>query len=105
LVHEIKAAIAKKGLMTAETRHVAKRKSLEAALAACRAERQRLISENATLLLRALTAEEALARMQRRTPHALKMNVLQTGSAVDRSARAVVPRNSVLPSRKALPEK
>jgi hypothetical protein len=73
LVHEIKAAIAKKGLVTAETRHVTKRNSLEAALAACRAERQRLISENATLLLRALTAEEAVARMQRRTPHALKM--------------------------------
>ena len=59
--------------MTAESRHVTKRNSLEAVLATCRAERQRLISENATLLLRALTAEEAVARMQRRTPHALKM--------------------------------
>src|SRR6266852_5387429 len=73
LVQEIKAAIAKKGLVTAESRHVTKRNSLETALAACRAERQRLISENATLLLRALTAEEALARMRRRTPQALKM--------------------------------
>ena len=73
LVHEIKAAIAKKGLLAAESRHVTKRNSLEAVLATCRTERQRLISENATLLLRALTAEEAVARMQRRTPHALKM--------------------------------
>jgi len=73
LVQEIKAAIAKKGLLPTETRHVAKRNSLETALAACRAERQRLISENATLLLRALTTEEALARMRRRTPQALKM--------------------------------
>jgi DNA-binding transcriptional MocR family regulator len=73
LVHEIRAAIAKKGRVTAESRHVTKRNSLEAALAACRAERQRLISENATLLLRALTAEESLARMQRRTPQALKI--------------------------------
>jgi DNA-binding transcriptional MocR family regulator len=73
LVHEIRAAITKKGRVTAESRHVTKRNSLEAALAACRAERQSLISENATLLLRALTAEESLARMQRRTPQALKI--------------------------------
>ena len=73
LVHEIRAAIARKVQVTAETRHATKRNSLETALAACRAERQRLISENATLLLRAMTAEEALARTQRRTPHSLKM--------------------------------
>ena len=58
---------------TPGTRGNAKRNSLEAVLATCRTERQRLISENATLLLRALTAEEAVARMQRHTPHALKM--------------------------------
>ncbi len=37
-------------------------------------------SENAALLLRAVTAEEALACLRARPPLRLKMNVLQTGS-------------------------
>jgi hypothetical protein len=50
-----------------------RRDSIEATLAERRADRQRLISENAALLLRALKAEEALARIKRRQPLALKM--------------------------------
>ena len=41
------------------TRRTKQRNSLETALAECRADSQRLISENAALLLRAVTAEEA----------------------------------------------
>jgi len=46
---------------------------LEQDLATCRADRQRLISENAALLLRALTAENALARFKRHAPRPLRI--------------------------------
>src|SRR5712691_2761555 len=70
LLQEIKAAIAKQGQVADRTRRAT---SLETALAACRIERQRLVAENAALLLRAVTAEDALIRLQRRQPRALKM--------------------------------
>ena len=73
LLREIRAAIARKGQVAVLSRYATKRDCLEAALAACRRERQRLVSENACLLLRAVTAEEALVSMKRRTPHALNM--------------------------------
>jgi hypothetical protein len=43
---------------------------LAAQLAACRADRQRLISENAGLLVRAIQAEETLARLAARAAFA-----------------------------------
>jgi hypothetical protein len=73
LLREIRAAIARKRQVDDQTRRTKRRNSLEAALAECRADRQRLISENAALLLRAVTAEEALARIKRGRPHAVKM--------------------------------
>jgi hypothetical protein len=73
LLHEIQTAIAKQRQAAGQTGRDAKRHGIEADLAACRAERQRLISENAALLLRAITAEEALARMKRRAPVPLEM--------------------------------
>jgi hypothetical protein len=108
LLREIRAAIARKGQVAVLSRYATKRDSLDAALAACRRERQRLVSENAGLLLRAVTAEEALVSMKRRTPHALNMNVLQTGSAMvwpARAGSAVLPQNFVPASLESLPQK
>ena len=73
LLRELKAAIAKQRPVSTQAVRDAKRYGVEADLAACRADRQCLISENAALLLRAVTAEEALAQMKRRAPIALKM--------------------------------
>jgi hypothetical protein len=73
LLQEIKTAIARNRSAAAQSGRCTKRYGIEADLAACRADRQRLISENAALLLRAVTAEEALARMKRRAPIPLKM--------------------------------
>jgi hypothetical protein len=73
LLREIRAAIAGKPHVEDRDRHAMRRDSIEATLAERRADRQRLISENAALLLRALKAEEALARIKRRQPLALKM--------------------------------
>jgi hypothetical protein len=81
LLREIRTTIAKQrqlAVQTAGERQSATGFGLE--LAACRADQQRLISENAALLLRAITAEEALARLRLRAPRPLKMNVLQAGS-------------------------
>ncbi len=73
LLRELKTAIDRQRQVAGQTGRDAKRYGIEADLAACRAERQRLISENAALLLRAVTAEEALAWMNRRAPIPLKM--------------------------------
>ncbi len=73
LLRELKTAIAKQRHVGSQTVRDAKRYGIEADLSACRTERQRLISENAALLLRAVTAEEALARIKRRAPIPLKM--------------------------------
>ena len=73
LLRELKTAIAKQRHVSTQTERNAKRYGIEADLAACREDRQRLISENAALLLRAVTAEEALARTKRRAPVPLKM--------------------------------
>jgi hypothetical protein len=73
LLREMRTSIARKRQVDDQTRRTKQRNSLEAALAECRADRQRLISENAALLLRAVTAEEALARIKRGRPHAVKM--------------------------------
>jgi hypothetical protein len=73
LLGEIRAAIAQKELVADQARPAMKRNNVETALAECRAERQRLISENAALLLRAVRAEEALARINRPVPVTLKM--------------------------------
>jgi hypothetical protein len=73
LLEEIKDAIARRRQVAAQTASAAKRDRLQAALAACRADVRRLISENAALLLRAVTAEEALARLRRPLPLPLKM--------------------------------
>ena len=70
---KMRTAIASKRQVDDQTRRTKQRNSLEAALAECRADRQRLISENAALLLRAVTAEEALARIKWGRPHAVKM--------------------------------
>jgi hypothetical protein len=71
LLKEIKAAIRTNGQIGAQDRHARKPDTMETALATCRADRQRLISENTTLLLRAVTAEEALVSLRQRAPHAL----------------------------------
>jgi hypothetical protein len=68
----IKSDIAKQQRVGPQTQQNARRSRVEELLAACQDDRQRLISENAALLLRALTAEEALAHMKRREPLALK---------------------------------
>ena len=73
LLAEIRSAIAKQSPFPHEGQHNTRRSRLEADLAACRADRQRLISENAALLLRALTAEETLAQLRRHAPRPLKM--------------------------------
>jgi hypothetical protein len=73
LLREIRDTIAKQRQLAAQTPRGARRDRLQAELAACRADRQRLISENAMLLLRAVTAEEALARLRPRMPVPLKM--------------------------------
>jgi hypothetical protein len=73
LLQEIRDAISGQQHATVRTRTEAKRGKLQAELAACRADMQRLISENAALLLRAVTAEETLARLQLRTPRPFKM--------------------------------
>ena len=73
LLAEIKADIAKHQRVPPPTRQKARRLRVETLLAACRDDRQRLISENAALLLRALTAEEALARIKRPAPRPLNM--------------------------------
>ncbi len=72
-LHEIQTAIAKQRQAAGQTRRAAKHYGTEANLDASREDRQRLISEHAELLLRAVTAEEALARMNRRAPVPLKM--------------------------------
>jgi hypothetical protein len=53
LLGQIRATIASQRAVAGQTRRAAKRASLEANLAACRADLQRLISENAVLLVRA----------------------------------------------------
>jgi len=73
LLREIRETIAKHRQIEAQSARETRRDRLEAELAACRADRQRLISENASLLLRAVTAEEALARLRLRAPGPLKM--------------------------------
>jgi hypothetical protein len=87
LLRELKIAIAKQRHVSTQTVRDAKRYGIEADLAACRAERQRLISKNAALLLRAVTAEEALARIRRRAP----------GSAQDECSTDRVPSREGLP--------
>jgi hypothetical protein len=72
LLREIRTTIAKQRQIVARTARQTKRDRLQAEMAACRADRQRLISENAALLLRAVTAEEALARLRLRAPRPLK---------------------------------
>ena len=95
-LHEIQTAIAKQRQAAGQTRRAAKHYGTEADLDASREDRQRLISEHAELLLRAVTAEEALARMNRRAPVPLKMNVLQTGSSMALVSRAISPVGSEL---------
>jgi hypothetical protein len=73
LLAEIRSAIAKHSPFPLQGQQNTRRSRLEADLAACRADRQRLISENAALLLRAVTVEEALARLTRQAPRPLKM--------------------------------
>jgi hypothetical protein len=73
LLVEIRAAIERAKRTAVQKGHNQRRSQTEAELARCRDERQRLISENAGLLLRALTAEEALARLKRQAPRPLKM--------------------------------
>ena len=73
LLREIRTAIARNNRVRDDARPATKRTNLETALAECRADRQRLISENAALLLRAIRAEEALARLKRSRPSLLKM--------------------------------
>jgi hypothetical protein len=74
LLQELRAAIATKGQVAVLTHNETKRNGLKAALAACRIERQRLASKSAALPLRAVTAEDALARNQGRTPHAAEQD-------------------------------
>ena len=78
LLAEIRSAIARQRPRMHKSDSNTARSRLEDHLAACRADRQRLISENAALLLGALTAEEALARLKRHAPHPRKVTVLQT---------------------------
>jgi hypothetical protein len=75
------SAIARQRRVTVEGAQNDKRSRIEHLLAECRTDRQRLISENAALLLRALTAEDALARLKRPPVLPLKMNVLQAVSS------------------------
>src|ERR1700730_11473963 len=65
LLDEIRTTIARQRQMTVHRDPERTTSRLEEDLATCRVDRQRLISENAALLLRALTAEEALARLKR----------------------------------------
>jgi len=73
LLAEIRSAIAKQQLATPQAENHAHRSRVEELLAACRADRQRLISQNAALLLRALTAEDVLAKLKRQAPRPLRM--------------------------------
>jgi hypothetical protein len=73
LLDEIRSHIRRSRRTEAKTERNHKRSRLETDFAACRAERQRLISENAALLLRAMTAEDALARPKRPSVRPLKM--------------------------------
>jgi hypothetical protein len=73
LLTEIRSHVRRLRRTEAQTEQNQKRSRLETYLAACRADRQRLISENAALLLRALTAEDALARLKRHPVRPLKM--------------------------------
>ena len=73
LLNEIRSHIRRARRTEAEATRSHKRSRLEADLAACRAERQRLISENAALLLRVMTAEDTLARLKRHPVRPLKM--------------------------------
>ena len=73
LLNEIQSHIRRARRTEAEMTRNQKRSRLEADLAACRAERQHLISENAALLLRAMTAEDTLARLKRQPVRPLKM--------------------------------
>ena len=73
LLDEIRSYIGRARPTEVQAKGNRKRSRLEADLAACRADRQRLISENAALLLRALAAEDALARLKRHPVRPLKM--------------------------------
>jgi hypothetical protein len=73
LLDQIRAAIKRARRTEAQGKRNQQRSRMEADLAGCRADRQRLVSENAALLLRAVTAEEALARLKRQAPRPLKM--------------------------------
>jgi hypothetical protein len=59
LLQELRAAIATKGQVAVLIHHATKRNGIEAALVACRIERQRLASKSAALLLRTVTAGDA----------------------------------------------
>jgi hypothetical protein len=73
LLDEIRSHVARLRRTNGQTERSQKRSRLETDLAACRADRQRLITENAALLLRALSAEDALARLKRHPVRPLKM--------------------------------
>jgi hypothetical protein len=73
LLEEIRTTIERARRTAAQGTRNQRRSRIEAELAGCRDDRQRLISENAALLLRALTAEEALARLKRQAPRPFKM--------------------------------
>src|SRR5262249_49923928 len=73
LREEIRTAIDRARRTAAQGTRNQRRSRIETELAGCRGDRQRLISENAALLLRALTAEEALARLKRQAPRPFKM--------------------------------
>jgi hypothetical protein len=73
LLDEIRAAIERARRAPAQRLLNQRRSRMETELAECRKDRQRLISENAALLLRAVTAEDALARLKRQIPRPVKM--------------------------------
>ena len=73
LLQEIRTTIGKQRQATTQRDPKRGTSRLEEDLATCRADRQRLISENAALLLRALTAEDALARLKRPAPRRLRI--------------------------------
>jgi hypothetical protein len=71
-----------------------KRSRIEHLLAECRTDRQRLISENAALLLRALTAEDAFGASEAAS-RAPAQDECSTGCVFESS---VLPQIFVLPS-------
>ena len=73
LLQEIRTTIGRQRQAAAKGHPKRGTSRLEEDLATCRADRQRLISENAALLLRALTAEDALARLKRHAPRPLRI--------------------------------